>query len=56
MAKFLVTFMSSGALTVEAETEDEAREIFERDMQAEASNELKLNGIDISEISEQSDD
>ena len=53
MSKFAITFMSSGGLSVEADTEDEAREIFENHMQNKAWEELKLNGIDITEVSEE---
>lgn len=49
----MVTFMASGAMTIEGENEDEIRKIFEQpDKQEIAWNELKLNGIDITEISE----
>lgn len=54
MARFMVTFMSSGGLTVEAENEDEAREIFERQRSYMAWAELKANGIDITDIQEES--
>lgn len=30
MAKYMVAFMSSGGMTVEAENEDEARKVFEQ--------------------------
>lgn len=55
MAKYMVTFMSSGGMTVEAENEDEARKVFERQRQYMAWAELKANGIDITEISEESE-
>ena len=48
---YLVTFMASGGLTVEADSE-EAREIFENQMQEDAGRELAANGIDITEIAE----
>ncbi|WP_289111383.1 hypothetical protein [uncultured Bacteroides sp.] len=56
MSKFLITFMSSGALTVEADNEETARAIFENNMREKAAEELKLNGIDITEVSETPDD
>lgn len=52
MPKFLITFMSSGALTVEADNEKNAYAMFESNMQEKAAEELKHNGIDITEISE----
>ena len=56
MSKFLITFRSSGALTVEADSEETARAIFENNMREKAAEELKLNGIDITEVSETPDD
>ena len=50
--KYLVTFVSSGGLTVEANSPREARDIFNKEMQHEAAEEMRLNGIDITEISE----
>lgn len=49
---YLVTFMASGGLTVEADSEEEAREIFENRMQEDAGRELAANGIDITEVAE----
>lgn len=48
--QYLITFMSSGGLVVEADNEDEARDIFESTMQEDAGRELAANGIDITEV------
>ncbi len=50
--KYLITFMATGGLTVEAESEEEARRIFEAaNIQEQASHELAMNGIDITDVS-----
>lgn len=48
--KYLVTFMATGGLTVEANSPDEAQEIFDTTMQEKAAAEILANGIDITEI------
>lgn len=48
----MITFAATGGMTVEAASEDEAREIFENEMQEDAGRELYMNGIDITEIAE----
>lgn len=55
MAKFTVTFMASGGITIETEKEDEVREIFERQKQYLAWTELKANGIEITGIQKESE-
>lgn len=53
--KYNITFASTGGMTIEANSENEAMEIFENEMQETAEHELHLNGIDITEISELED-
>ncbi len=53
---WLITFASTGGLTVEADTKDEAIRIFDEEMQEDAGRELVLNGIDITEVWEADDE
>lgn len=50
--KYLVTFMSSGGLTVEANSPEEAKVMFEALHQSSAMRELMCNGIDITDVTE----
>lgn len=58
MPKFVIDFMSSSTMTIEAEdieNEDKAREFFERQRQYLAWAELKANGIDVTKITKITD-
>lgn len=50
--KYLVTFMSSGGLTVEANSPEEAKLFFEALHRNDAMRELMCNGIDITDVTE----
>jgi hypothetical protein len=50
MPKFLITFMASGGITIEAETEEEAREKFENIPVNLLMDELESNGIEQTDI------
>ena len=50
--KYLVTFMSSGGLTVEADSPESAKVIFEAIHQGAAMRELMYNGIEVTDVTE----
>jgi len=56
MPKFLIAFMASGGITIEAETEEEAREKFENIPGNLLLDELESNGIEQTDIYEVDDD
>ena len=49
---YLVTFMSSGGLTVEANSPEEAKLFFEALHRNDAMRELMCNGIDVTDVTE----
>jgi hypothetical protein len=52
--KFLVTFAATGGMTIEANSEDEAREKFNRpEFYMKAMEELSQAGIDVTDVSEE---
>jgi hypothetical protein len=60
MPKFLITFMASGGIAIEAETEEQAKEKFNNYPDNLLLDELDANGIEMTDIfeddSEQEDD
>lgn len=48
--RYFITFMATGGLDVEADSEEEAIRIFQTTMQTDAMNELESNGIDLTSI------
>lgn len=48
--RYFITFMSTGGLDVEAESEEDAIRIFQKTMQTDAMNELESNGIDLTSV------
>ena len=53
MKKFTITFASTGGVTIEADTEEEAIEKFDNMSEFELSQELSENGIEMTEIFEE---
>lgn len=50
--KYLVTFMSSGAITVDAKSSEAAKQFFEDFLQGSAMRELTYNGIEVTDVTE----
>ncbi len=50
--RYDITFAATGGITVAADSEDEARNFFETELQGRAARELLTNGIDITEVRE----
>ncbi len=50
MKAYLVTFMTSGTLTVSANSEEEARKLFDKFYQEDAARELAMNGIKVTDV------
>ncbi len=55
MKTYLVTFMISGSLTIPASSKEEARKLFDKYYQEDASRELAMNEIDVTDVQEEED-
>ncbi|CAB1251833.1 protein of unknown function [Ruminococcaceae bacterium BL-6] len=55
MKKFVVTFMSSASIIIDANTEEEAKENFDKIPDEDLLNELDGNGIEMTDIFEEDD-
>jgi len=53
MKKFVVTFMSSASVTIDADSEEEAKEKFDKIPNEDLLNELDGNGIEMTDIFEE---
>ncbi len=53
MKTYAITFVSSGTIYLEANSEEEARQLFETSQLDDAAEQLAHNGIDVTDVQEE---